>query len=133
MNEAAEGAFRDILLANSSLSALVGARVLWDAQEIDLSYPSVTLRILSTDLTNELDGRNAFRRALVEASGHAETRAGVSALVDQIISAFDSYASRATKTNVVFASILIVNVTESIPVREHSYRKSVIASVSFYE
>lgn len=134
-----EQALVQILAAWSALVALVGDRVTWDSEEVDLLFPAVTLRLLATNMpARDLQSRGGGRRCLVELSAHATTSSGSSALLDAAIAALDEYerGPRSVTVNgseVRFGAIHLDDVQQAQPAREKSYRKAAHFVVWAYE
>lgn len=139
MNELGEKALVQILTAFTALAALVSGRITWDDEELDLEYPSVTLRTLSTRmLAAGLAGRGGSRFALVEASAHATSSTGASQLLDLVIAALTPYEAGRQVVDVggaevILGSIALDDVQQAPAARERSYRKAAFFKVWLYE
>lgn len=139
MNELGEKALVQILAAAAALAALVADRITWDDEELDLAFPAVTLRTLSTRMLSAgLAGRGGSRFALVEASAHATSSTGATQLLDLVIDALTPYESGRQAvdvdgSSVVFGGIVLDDVQQAPSSRERSYRKAAFFKVWLYE
>lgn len=135
MTEAHETAMVTLLAAWAALAALVSDRITWDSEEIDLSYPSITLRALAgAPSARDLTSRGGLRRCLIEIAAHATTSTQCSRLMDIVIAALTPYESGPFEVGGArFGVIHLDDVTQTLPPRERSYRKAARYVVHIYE
>jgi hypothetical protein len=137
LNAAAEAALVAILAP--ALSSLVADRITWDDEEIDLVYPAVTLRTLSSvEGSRDLKSRGGTRRSLVEISGHGRTSGDASRVVDAVCAALDfaeagPFDQTVDGNTVHFGAIHLESIQQAPANRERSYRKSALFNVWLYE
>jgi len=140
MNLLTETAVKQLLTDNPDLFALVAERVTWDDEEIDMPYPGLTLRALTTRFpASELRGRGGIGQALVEVTARATTRIGVSNLADAVVSALDPFQQGPTLVELsaggsVQIGAIVLNDFQQVPsIQQQSYRKLLTYSISYYE
>jgi hypothetical protein len=139
MTEPHERALVQILAAWAALTAIVTDRIIWDSEEIDVTLPAITLRLLAgTPPARDLGSRGGVRRCLVELSAHAATGGASSSLLDVVIDALTPYEAgehtvAVSGSEVRFGAIHLDDVQQTQPARERSYRKAARFVVWVYE
>lgn len=139
MNAVAEQALVAILVGYAPLAAEIKDRATWDDTELDVAKPAVTLRSLaSVPASPELRGRGGIMQAQVEVASRAVTYPKASQVADLVVAALDPYESGPDEVTidagtVRFASIRLTNVQQGPSTQQHSYRKVLTYTVSFYE
>jgi hypothetical protein len=129
VTEAHERALVSLLLT-ASITSRVGNRVMWDSEEVDVQVPSITLRLLSTQIpARELRGRGGIRRCLFEVSAHAATSTAASQLCDAIIEAMTPRETGPFSVTIQggearFGYVHLDDVTHAFGVRAGVYRKA---------
>jgi hypothetical protein len=135
MTESHEAAMVTLLAAWSALVALVSDRITWDSEEIDLEYPSITLRSLAgVPSARDLGSRGGLRRCLIEIAAHTTTSTQCSQVLDHVVDALTPYESGPFEVGSArFGVIHLDDVTQTLPPRERSYRKAARYVVHIYE
>jgi hypothetical protein len=124
-----------LLAAWAALVALVADRITWDSEEIDLEFPSITLRLLAgVPIARDLTSRGGMRRCLIELAAHETTSTQCSQLLDVAIAALTPYESGPFEVGSArFGVVHLDDITQTLPARERSYRKAARYVVHIYE
>lgn len=139
MNALAEQALVAVLVGHAPLVAMIRDRVTWDDSEIDVAKPAITLRgLVSVPGAADMRSRGGMMRSQVEVATRAENYGQASALADLVVAALTPYESGPIAVTidagtVTFASIRLTNVQQGPSTQQHSYRKVLTYSVTFYE
>lgn len=139
MTELGEKALVQILAAFAAIASLVGGRITWDDQELDIVDPALTLRTLTAPpASRSLAGRGGSRRCLVEVAAHDVSSGGASQLCDLVVDAMTPHESGPTEVvvdgvPVRFGGIVLNDILQGSSVRTNRYRKAALFSVWLYE
>lgn len=85
MNAATRGSIRDYALADSTLSSLLGVRVLWDYAPPGTQHPYVLLSLLSATPVSSHDGPSDLHYGLLQAAIYASLHSSADAVLSAIV------------------------------------------------
>lgn len=129
-----EKALVQLLGSISSIATAVGAAISWDDNEIDMVYPALTLRLVTTSIPQQLVESSGLMNPLVEISAHEEHSTAASELLDIVIAGLEAYRGRTSVVvpgsgTAVFGGISLSDVQQSPASVLGKYRKSAFYSI----